>query len=79
MSVRAAGSLLAHIEAKRSRYGCGADDCVNCSPLQYECYDCTHRFRMPVIRTQFDICYLCESCFDIGLGYAKLVKGENPE
>ena len=79
MSVRATGSMVAHIEAQKSSYGCGADNCVDCYPLQYECYDCTHRFRLPVIRTDFDVLYLCESCFDIYLGYGKLVKGENPE
>jgi hypothetical protein len=78
MAVRAAASLLAQITAKQSRYGCGASACLDCYPVQTVCGECDWEFRLPVLRTDTQTLYVCNSCWDFSMGYyATRVKGEN--
>lgn len=48
------------IESKASRYGCGADSCLACYPLQYACDYCLERWITPITN---GTAYRCEWCF----------------
>lgn len=36
------------IQANQSDYGCGADDCHACYPIQYLCEECNATFPSPI-------------------------------
>jgi Zn-finger protein len=48
------------IEAKRSRYGCGREACVDCYPLQYSCELCASVWELPIRNGEEWECPDCE-------------------
>lgn len=48
------------LESKRSRYGCGADTCLACNPIQYGCDDCAETFTRPIANGESYICEFCD-------------------
>lgn len=49
------------IESKASAYGCGAYDCLECSPLEYSCVYCGTWFETPILNGQQIYCDGCGS------------------
>jgi hypothetical protein len=47
------------IEAGRSSYGCGANECMACYPLEYACEYCAVDFDIPIRNGE---AYVCEAC-----------------
>ena len=47
------------LETKQSSYGCGADDCLSCYPIQYACADCDVRWNNPIANNET---YQCPNC-----------------
>lgn len=47
------------LEAKQSHYGCGADTCTDCYPIQYRCDYCNEDFPAPIANGEH---YTCEEC-----------------
>lgn len=47
------------IEAGRSSYGCGANECMACYPLEYACEYCAVAFDIPIHNGE---AYQCEAC-----------------
>lgn len=41
-------------------YGCGAEGCLSCYPLQYECADCATRWENPVTNGEQFTCPECD-------------------
>lgn len=57
-------SQVKEIVTKSSKYGCGAYNCVSCSPLQYGCHDCEEFddyfvFPTPILNGQEIECEQC--------------------
>ena len=78
MAVYPNTATLKWIENRQSRYGCGSYQCVDCYPVQTVCGECDWVFRMPVLRTDTQTLYVCNSCWDFSMAdYATWVKGEN--
>jgi Zn finger protein HypA/HybF involved in hydrogenase expression len=48
------------IEASASRYGCGADICLDCYPLEYRCVYCEEEFEVPILNGQQVYCDTCD-------------------
>ncbi len=48
-----------NLEANRSPYGCGADDCLSCYPIIYGCWACDNTFSEPIRNGE---CYNCPDC-----------------
>lgn len=48
------------LEATQSHYGCGADDCVACYPIQYGCEFCDTRWEQPIANGEVFKCPECE-------------------
>jgi hypothetical protein len=47
------------LERTKSHYGCGADTCQACYPLQYGCDNCFAVFVMPIANGER---YECDRC-----------------
>jgi hypothetical protein len=47
------------LETKQSSYGCGADDCSDCYPIQYSCEWCKAMFPEPIGNGEEHICPNC--------------------
>ena len=53
-------SEIKRIERSQSRYGCGADSCVACYPLQYGCEYCGVTWHIPIRNSEVWECVECE-------------------
>lgn len=47
------------IEAKASRYGCGAHNCTACYPLVYRCEMCGEDYASPILNGRRAECEAC--------------------
>ena len=50
---------VAELEAAQSKYGCGADGCKACYPIQYSCAWCLEEFEAPIANGEM---FECEEC-----------------
>lgn len=47
------------LEKIQSNYGCGANDCLSCYPIQYRCEWCGEDFPEPIRNGESFICDAC--------------------
>ena len=45
--------------ATQSSYGCGADACLACYPIQYSCAYCLEEFAQPIANGEYMECDNC--------------------
>ena len=48
------------LQSTQSTYGCGAEDCVACYPIQYSCELCDYAWDMPIANGEVFTCPNCE-------------------
>lgn len=57
--MRLTAEQVKEIQASASRYGCGADTCLACYPLEYRCIYCEEELSVPILNGQQVYCDTC--------------------